>query len=757
MELKKKIIISSTITISIIILVLAGLFFTYQYAKISYDRKEHGNVQSGVVITRTAEGVPLITGQSKEDIFFALGYIHAQDRLNLMEYQRALATGTVSHFIANPESELLDRLASIIGFTKKADILYDKLDDELKTQISKYADGVNQIRHTRHIVKTGKNDWIPSDILAILIMKEWAEAYLANAELLFTFNESKKNEISKLFPSSDMFYYYREDDSQYLYILQRVKNLIETYIGHFNTGFAAHIQSSMNSSDDRNFSAFSYTADYNIYPGWYPVNFKIGDKLISAITYSGLPFIFSFRNDTSFFTHFNINADSQDFILFNTRKNNDTYQYNYRGAWKEFQPERIPEGSDRSLHTLRWVTEKGPILSDLINSEKQSDQILCINSVHPGPNYLKILATAPFENDISKLRNLLLSSDASLKGFLLKTDKDSFKIFSGFTTTPDPGRNIISDGSLVYKPDHVRITSSKTINAIDYIGSDITTNKDLPAIRPGILITNQIKLNKLISLLPPRKIYNENYMQELIANTQSGAAELFTPVFNQILSSAPLTSAKMTKIYFTEWDFTTRQKLQAPAIFYTTLTFMIDKTFRDKFRNDTDSLLKNSHLLYDDFYQILSKNLGTIFDNTETEQIETRETIFDQAFLSSMRYLNRKSGPLMENWSWGKLNRNYYRIPNITSTFYSRLFMPDEIAANGAPDSLYCTVFSSDFKSVSATCLTGIMADDKFSFRMNYTYSSSIFSDFFYGKHYRVRYTNTGNNEASYKTEITPF
>jgi hypothetical protein len=184
---------------------------------------------------------------------------------------------------------------------------------------------------------------------------------------------------------------------------------------------------------------------------------------------------------------------------------------------------------------------------------------------------------------------------------------------------------------------------------------------------------------------------------------------------------------------------------------------MIDKTFRDEFGNDTDSLLKNSHLLYNDFYQILSKNLVTIFDNAETEQIETRETIFDQAFLSSMRYLNRKSGPLMENWRWGKLNRNYYRIPNITSTFYSRLFMPDEIVANGAPDSLYCTVLNNNFKPVSATGLTGIMADDKFSFRMNYTYSSSIFSDFFYGKHYRVRYTNTGANETSYKTVITPF
>ncbi|HPJ41232.1 MAG TPA: penicillin acylase family protein [Spirochaetota bacterium] len=755
MGLRKKIIISSTTIISLILIILAGFFLTYQYARISYDNIENVNIQSEVVITRTPEGVPLITASSKEDIFYALGYIHAQDRLNLMEYQRALATGTVSHFITNPESELLDRLASIIGFTKEADSLYARLDNELKSQISKYADGVNQIRHTRHLAKSDRNDWIPADIIAILLMKEWADAYLANSEIIFPFSESKRITISKIFPSSEKFYFYGDDDSQYLYIIQRVKNLVETYIGHFNSGFAVHVPSSMNSSDNRSFTAFSQTANYNIYPGWYPVNLKISDQLISAITYSGLPFIFSFRKESSFFTHFSINADSQDFILFKTRKNNDTYQYNYRGVWKEFQPVRIPEGTDRTLNTLRWVTEKGSILSDLIISQKQNDQILCINSIHPGPNYLKIIATAPFETNSLKLRNLILTSDASLKGFLLKTDKESFKIFSGFTTTPDPGRNIISDGTRVYKPDHIKIASIKTIKSIDYIGSDLTTRKDIPVLRQGILTTNQIKLNTLLSMLPPRKIYNEKYIQELITDTHSGAAELFTPVFNQILSLTPLTSAKMTKIYFNEWDYTTRHRLQAPAIFYTTLTNMFDKTFRDEFGNDTDTLLNYSHLLYDDFYQILSKNPVTIFDNTGTDQFETRETIFDQAFLGSMRYLNRKSGPLMENWKWGKLNRNHYKIPNITSTFYSLFFMPDDMASNGAPDSLYCTVFSNDFKPVSATALTGIMSDDKFTFRMNYTYSSSIFSDFFYGKKYKVRYANS--NEVSYKTVLNPL
>lgn len=757
MKLKNKIIISSAVFVSIIVLIFTGFFITYQYEKISYKKTELANVHSEVIITRSSDGVPLIAVSSKEDIFFSLGYIHAQDRLNIMEYQRALATGTLNHFVNNPDSELLDRLASIIGFTREADILYSKLDDDIKEQITKYTEGVNQIRHTRHFAKTGKNDWTPLDVLAVLIMKEWTDAYLTNTELLFPFNESKKAEIYKTFQSHEMFYYYNDRETPYLYIINRIKNLLEQYTGSFNTGYSVHVASLLNSRDERNFTAFSYTENYNSYPGWYPVIIRSGEQSISAITYNGLPFIFSFKNDKHFFSHFNIKADSQDFLLFNTRKNNNSYQYNHRGIWKEFQPVRIPDGNDRTLHTLRWITDKGPILSDLISSDKQNDQILCINSVLPGPGYLKILITAPFETDNLKLKNLILKSDTSLKGFLLKTETDSYKFFSGYITSPDPSKKIISDGSKIYKPEFLKISTIKTITDRDYIGSDLTTSKDIPAVRPGILTTNQLKLNTLLSLLPDKKIYNEEYINELTRDTHSGAADLFIPIFNQILSSAPLTSAKMSKIYFTEWDFTSKYKLQAPSIFYTTLTFMFNETFKDDFGNDTDNLIENSHLLYEDFYQIFSKNIISIFDNAGTLQIETRETIFDKAFLNSMRYLNRKCGPLMEEWKWEKLNRNYYKIPNITSTFYSRLFMPDEIASNGAPDSLFCSLFTPEFKPVSATALTGLMTEDRFSFRMDYTYSSSIFSDFFYGKHYRVKYSDAPENDVSYTTVIKPF
>lgn len=756
MSLNKKIIISIVIVISIILLTITGFFIAFQFSKISYDKTEHGMVQSDIVITRTEEGVPHITASNEDDLFFALGYVHAQDRLNMIEYQRALATGNAGNFIGGQDGELLNRLSSIIGFTLEAETLYEKLDDITKKRITRYAEGINHIRHTRHLTKIGRTDWTPFDVLSLLIMKEWTDAYLSNTELLFPFSETKKNLIIKTFPSPDKFSFYKDDESQYMYVLQRVRGLVERYIGRFNDGFAAYVPSSLNPADDRSFCAFSYTSDYNVYPGWYPVNIKTEGLQFSAVTFNGLPFFFSYKKDGHFFSHFTITADSQDFHLFSTRKNDSDYQYNIRGTWKNFNPVRIPDGADRSLHTIRWITDKGAILSDLIASEKKSEKILCINSVIPGANYIRLITGAPFENDNLKLKNMILSSDSSLKGFLIKTDKEALKIYAGFVSTPDNDRKVITDGSFNVKPDFRKIVITKNITDADFIGSDLTNYKDIPVLRPGSLITNNLKLARMQQIFPAKQMYTEEAIYEIITDTHSQTAQIFVPLFQQILETAPITSAKMTKIYFGEWDYSSKYKLQAPAIFFTTIYYLIDETFRDELGNDTDTLLHNSDLIYDDFYQIFNKNLTGVFDNIKTDQIETRETIFDKAFLKSLRYLSRKEGPLMDIWRWGDLNQNYYKIPNITNSIFSVFFKMDQIQTNGSSDSLYCSVLSQDFSPVSATSLVGVMADNRFRFRVNYGYSSSIVSRFYYGNMQRAKFDSQSESEESYRQTILP-
>lgn len=53
-----------------------------------------------VTITRDAElGVPDITGKTREDVSYALGFVHAQDRFPQMDLMRRLAAGELAELL----------------------------------------------------------------------------------------------------------------------------------------------------------------------------------------------------------------------------------------------------------------------------------------------------------------------------------------------------------------------------------------------------------------------------------------------------------------------------------------------------------------------------------------------------------------------------------------------------------------------------------------------------------------------------------
>ena len=53
-------------------------------------------LKENVIIKRNEFGVPKIEAKNQEDMFFAIGYTHASDRLFQMDMIRRLATGRLS-------------------------------------------------------------------------------------------------------------------------------------------------------------------------------------------------------------------------------------------------------------------------------------------------------------------------------------------------------------------------------------------------------------------------------------------------------------------------------------------------------------------------------------------------------------------------------------------------------------------------------------------------------------------------------------
>jgi penicillin amidase len=104
-----------------------------------------------VEILRDAHGIPHIFAGSIADASFALGFVHAQDRLWQMETSRRVASGRVAE-IAGPGALPIDRLMRTLGLRRVAAANLARYDAETRRMLDAYAAGVNAFLGTKPVL-----------------------------------------------------------------------------------------------------------------------------------------------------------------------------------------------------------------------------------------------------------------------------------------------------------------------------------------------------------------------------------------------------------------------------------------------------------------------------------------------------------------------------------------------------------------------------------------------------------------------------
>jgi len=95
-----------------------------------------------VEVIRDRWAVPHLYAEKAEDLFFAQGFVHAQDRLWQMEFQRRLGHGRLAE-VVGPRGLDADRFTRILGFGRAAQASLATMDDETCALAEAYAAGVN--------------------------------------------------------------------------------------------------------------------------------------------------------------------------------------------------------------------------------------------------------------------------------------------------------------------------------------------------------------------------------------------------------------------------------------------------------------------------------------------------------------------------------------------------------------------------------------------------------------------------------------
>src|SRR5437868_8471024 len=162
--------------------VLLGLFalvFWFYHAGHAALPQVDGRIQvSGVTapvtVTRDSHGVPTIDAATLEDLFFAQGYVTAQDRLWQMDMTRRFAGGEMAE-VLGPSWIKHDREQRILLLRARSERGVEELLPQQRSHLDAYSRGVNALidQHRDRlplefrVLRYSPQPWTPADCLVI--------------------------------------------------------------------------------------------------------------------------------------------------------------------------------------------------------------------------------------------------------------------------------------------------------------------------------------------------------------------------------------------------------------------------------------------------------------------------------------------------------------------------------------------------------------------------------------------------------------
>ena len=146
-------------------------------------------LEDAVEVLRDRFGVPQIFAGNEQDLFFAQGYVHTQDRFFQMELGRRAGHGRLSELIGESALEL-DRLVRTVGFGRIAASVERDCPPATREALKAYSAGVNACLAAEPrppellVLRHRPEKWSPSDTAAWSLIMAWSLSASWESKLL---------------------------------------------------------------------------------------------------------------------------------------------------------------------------------------------------------------------------------------------------------------------------------------------------------------------------------------------------------------------------------------------------------------------------------------------------------------------------------------------------------------------------------------------------------------------------------------------
>ncbi len=728
--MKKWIKILIGILSSVIIIGIVGGFIFYNMLKSTLP-KYSGEISSNEIgnnikIYRDSMAIPYIVANTDEDAAFALGYVHAQDRLFTMDLIRRAGEGRLSE-ILGPKTIPFDEMFRTIGIRKTAKQILDQLDPESLKLLKAYSKGVNlYIKNAKgkypvefDVLDYNPEKWTPLNCLEIGRMMAWELNIswwtdFAFTDLIQKFGADKVKDIIPEYPENGPFIIpsYLKKFSNISSSFMKTDKAFRQFMGWTGTHIGSNnwvVNDNLSASGKpiiANDTHLAFSA-----PGrWYVASLKTNDMNVSGFTLPGVPGVIIGKNNNIAWALTNIMEDDADFYL--EKLDSTGTKYLYDGKWNNIKiyndTIKVKDSSD-VVYKIKY-TDHGPIISNihtysiLFSNRHNSNATISMhwlgnmvsNEVHSFYKIDKAKNWNEFKDALSTYsvpgQNFVYADKEGNIGYLfgarlpIRANNTSSFIYDGTTDKYD-WKGFVPQNDLpsLYNPpdNYIASANNKTVKSFKYY----ITNMWEPTSR----------IERITELLNSKSKHSvsdfEKYQMDFVSPYAKQLTTYILEAFKGIDVTDP--NLKIALKLFREWDFKLDQYSQAAAIYSEFLKHLFQNVF----------LTKMGRELYDEYVFVQNIPLRTIlqlmdnpnsswFDDPSTSQIENRDATIRKSLDDALTELENKLGKDPTYWQWGDLH--YVIFKHAFSGFSSVVdrvvnIGPFEIGGDGT------TVFNTEY------------------------------------------------------------
>lgn len=370
-------------------------------------------LQDSVEVIRDEWGVPHIYAQNQDDLFFAEGYVMAQDRLWQMEFNRRVAAGRLSEF-GGASTLNEDILLRSLGLYRTAQTSIEHISPQALRPMEAFARGINAFADTHKnslpleftVLNTlggasmAWEPWTVVDTAAIgnvmaLSLSMNMRIEIFRTQIRTKLGEARAAELEPGYPASGPFILHSSGSTgaapsaagaaasavtttaladleqtydRVMYAIQagRLPSTDDTALPLSGIGSNNWVVAGSRTASSRPFLANDPHLGIQNPSIWYEVHLEAPDVHIAGVTFAGVPGVVLGHNDRIAWGATNGEVDVQDMYVEKINPANPS-QYEYGGAWVEGQvwhEEIKVKGQAAPVVRDILVTQHGPIITE---------------------------------------------------------------------------------------------------------------------------------------------------------------------------------------------------------------------------------------------------------------------------------------------------------------------------------------------------------------------------------------------------------